>query len=87
MYDDPSIEAALERAARRNNTSAEALRSAMEHESSAELAQALRISLPDAQARMERVQRVLVFNGDWGAGCRLLSDEVRAELLAALEAL
>lgn len=86
MFDDPATEAVLNEAARRNGTDARALRAALEHTSPADLALVLGVPIGDAHERLERVQRVLAFGGDWGAGCRLLSDEVRAELLAALQA-
>ena len=84
LLDDPDIAAALQRAARRNHASAGSLRAAVEHESAGALAQALRIPLPEAGERMNHVRRVLAFGGDWGAGCRLLSDDLRDELLAVL---
>ncbi len=87
MFDDRLIAAALERAARRYGAGVEALRGALEHESAAELMQALGISLVEAKARIGRVERVLAFSGDWGAGCRLLTDDVRDELLAVLDSL
>jgi hypothetical protein len=87
VFDDPQIAAALERAARRYGAGVAALRAALEHESADELMQVLGISLVEARARIGRVERVLAFSGDWGAGCKLLTDDVRDELLAVLDSL
>lgn len=86
MFEDPPIRAALRRAARRNNADAEALCVALQHESADELALALDIPIANARERMGRVQRVLAFTGDWGAGCRLLTDDLRDELVGLFEA-
>ncbi len=60
---------------------------AVEHESAAELAQALHVTEGEAAARLEPVLRAVSIDGDWGAGCKLLTAEVRAELHAALRRL
>ena len=60
---------------------------AIEGESAADLAAAMCISLSDAEARLARVRRAVAIGDDWGAGCKLLTDDVRQELQSALRAL
>lgn len=83
----PTLEAALVRAATRYHADPARLRQAVEAESVRELARVLGIEPTAAAERMERLQRIMVVQNDWGAGCRLLSDDVEAELCAALDAL
>jgi len=84
MMLNPQIEAALEQVAWRYNADLELLRSALSHESAVELAQALGLSAAAAEERMARARRALTVQSDWGAGCKLLTDDVQAELLAAI---
>ncbi len=60
------------------------LMDAVEHESVTELAQVLGISQAEAARRFDPVRRTVTVGDDWGAGCKLLTDELRAELRAAL---
>ena len=60
---------------------------ALQHESGSELAQALRIDQTTAEARLAPIVRAVTVEGDWGAGCKLLTDDVRAELQRALSEL
>ncbi len=75
---------ALAQAAWRHNVELERLQAAVEHESAAELAAVLGLDQPAADAQMARIRRSVTVQGDIGAGCRLLTDDVQAELLAAL---
>jgi hypothetical protein len=84
MILNPQIEAALEQIAWRYNADLHRLRSALSHESAAELAQALGLPAAAAEERMARARRALTVQSDWGAGCKLLTDDVQAELLAAI---
>lgn len=86
MYFEPQIEAIIAEVARRYHADPTHLRAAIEHESAAELAAALRIDPAQAAQRMESVQRILTMQMDWGAGCKLLTDDVQAELRAAIAA-
>jgi hypothetical protein len=70
--------------ARRLGVAPQALADALEHESPVELAAALHIDEADAAARLEPVRRTAAIGDDWGAGCKLLTDEMRADLRAAL---
>ncbi|HSH78155.1 MAG TPA: hypothetical protein VLA19_06450 [Herpetosiphonaceae bacterium] len=65
----------------------EHLMEAVEHESAQELAQVLGLDEREAAARLEPVLRAATVGDDWGAGCKLLTGEVRAELQAALRGL
>ena len=67
--------------------SAEALVRAVVNESPAELARVMGISEQDAALRLEPVLRTTTVGGDWGAGCKLMTDELRAQLAAALRSL
>lgn len=80
-------QAAIERAAGRYEVDAALLGAAINDESAAQLAAVLGLSEPEAHARIEQIQRVLVINSDWGAGCKLLTDEVADQLIAAIDAL
>ena len=81
---NPEIEAVLAQVARRYHADVQQLRQALEDESAAELAAVLQIDRAAAEERMAKIQRAVVVQSDWGAGCKLLSDDVRAELVAAL---
>ena len=81
---DPEIGAVLAQVARRYHADAQQLRQALEDESAAELAAALEIDRAAAEERMAKIQRAVVVQSDWGAGCRLLTDDVRTEMVAAL---
>ncbi len=72
--------AILAEVARGRGVSGEALARAVEGESAAELARASGIDRDTAGAWMDRVGRIVAVEGDWGAGCMLLTDELRAEL-------
>ena len=84
MMLNPQIEAALEQVAWRYNADLERLRAALSHESADDLAQALGLPVAAAEARMARARRALTVQTDWGAGCKLLTDDVQAELLVAI---
>lgn len=66
---------------------ARALIDAVEHESVSELAHVLRIDEAEAARRLEPVRRTVAIGDDWGAGCKLLTDELRVELRTALREL
>ncbi len=84
MMLNAQVEAALEQVAWRYNADLDQLRTALNHESAAELAQVLGLDLAAAEERIARARRALTVQTDWGAGCKLLSDEVQADLLAAI---
>lgn len=84
---DPHVEVAIARAAARYSVSAAPLRSAIVDESATQLATVLGLSQPAAHARIDQIRRVLAANSDWGAGCKLLTDEIAGELIAAIDAL
>ncbi len=65
----------------------ERLLQAVEHESVEELAEVLGLDERESAARLEPVLRAVTVGDDWGAGCKLLTSEVRAELQAALSKL
>ena len=79
------IGAALDRAAQRYGVAPAALHAACAVESADALAVALGLPLAEARVRMERVTRIVQAGGDWGAGCKLLTDEITAELIQAIE--
>lgn len=83
---DPQVEAAIERAAARYGVGAAPLRAAISDESAAQLATVLGLSQPAAHARIDQIRRILAVNSDWGAGCKLLTDEITSELIAAIDA-
>lgn len=80
------IEEALAQVAWRYGADLDVLRSALSHESAEELAQALGIDVAVAQERMARVSRSVSVQTDWGAGCKLLTEDVQQELLEAIAA-
>jgi hypothetical protein len=84
MMITPHLEEALAQVAWRYSADLDRLRAALSHESAAELAQVLGLDTAAAEERMARVRRALMVQTDWGAGCKLLTDDVQADLLAAL---
>lgn len=86
MIVNAQIEEALAQVAWRYNADLDALRSALIHESADELAQALGIEPAAAAERMACVGRSLTVQTDWGAGCKLLTDDVQQELLSTIAA-
>ncbi len=84
---DPDVDAAIERVAARYGVDPQALQAAIADESAQHLADVLGLSLPEAQTRMAPVQRVLAIESDWGAGCKLLTDDLRTDLIAAIDAI
>jgi hypothetical protein len=87
MQIDPTIELALEQLAWRHTCDPGELRAAFEQENPILLAHVLRIAPEVAEGHMRRVQRAVTVQGDVGAGCKLLTDATRDELLAALAAI
>ncbi len=83
---DPQVQAAIERAANRYKVDPVRLGAALNNESAVQLATVLGLSQSESQARIEPIQRVLVVNNDWGAGCKLLTDEITDQLIAAIDA-
>lgn len=73
--------------AQQRGAAPEALIQAVEDESAREVAAALAIDEAEAEARLAPVRRIVAVNDDWGAGCKLLTDELRGELRAALRGL
>ena len=73
--------------ARQLGVATQALVDAVEHESTTELAAVMGITRDEAAARLEPVRRTVTVGDDWGAGCKLLTDEMRAELRVALRKL
>lgn len=86
MLLNAQIEEALAQVAWRYQADLDALRSALSYESADELAQALGIDPAAAEERMAQVSRSVSVQSDWGAGCKLLTDDVQQELLAAIAA-
>ncbi len=80
------VDTALAQAAARYGADPDALRLALEHESADELARVLPLDQTTAEERMARVRRALTVQTDVGAGCKLLTDDVQAELIAAIKA-
>ncbi len=68
----------------RHNADVDELRAAIEGESAVALAAALCIEQGVAEKHMARLKRALTVQFDVGAGCKLLTDDVEAEVLAAL---
>ena len=64
-----------------------ALAAAIEHESAPELAGLLGMTEQEAELRLAPIRRAVAVGDDWSAGCKLLTDEVRAELMSGLRAL
>ena len=81
------IAEALEQVAWRYQVDPAALQAAVAAESVAALAEVLRLLPLDAAERMARIQRTVTVQFDWGAGCKLLTDDVQADLLEAIAAL
>ena len=79
--------AVLAEVAWRCGVAVQTLIAAVEAESAPELAAVLGIGEAEAEARLEPLRRAAMIGDDWGAGCKLLTDEVRAEIRAALRAL
>lgn len=78
---------ALAQVAWRYNVPIEPLQAAIEHESAEELAAVLRLEHAAAQQHMARLRRAVTVQSDIGAGCRLLTDDIQAEVLAVLASL
>lgn len=87
MQIGPTEHAILHEVARRHGATTEDLVHAIEHESVQALALVLGLTPNEGAERMARIGRAVAINDDWGAGCKLLTDDVRAELHAALRAL
>lgn len=81
------IDEALAQLAWRYKADPAQLRHAVEYESAAELAQALGLERDVAEERMGRICRAATVQTDIGAGCKLLTDDVQAEVLTAIAAL
>ncbi len=64
-----------------------ALLEALEAEDPSEVARVLSIPEHEAARRLEPLRRAATVGEDWGAGCKILTDDVRAEIRAALRAL
>ncbi len=73
--------------ARRLDVDVARLTLAVENESAAELGRALQVDDVTARAKLDPIVRLVAMGDDWGAGCRLLTDDMRQELRAALWAL
>ncbi len=82
----PEVDTALAQVAERYGADPHTLCLALEHESADELALVLGLGQAAAEERMARVRRALAVQTDWGAGCKRLTDDVRAELVAAIKA-
>ncbi len=87
MQLNAAMEEALAQVAWRYNAELEVLRMAVQHEAADELARALKLDSDAAQQRMARIQRAATVQTDIGAGCKLLTDDVQAEVLAAIASL
>lgn len=81
------IAEALDQVAWRYRVDSATLQAAVAAESAAALAEVLRLAPSEAAERMARIQRTVTVQSDWGAGCKLLTDDVQAELLEAIAAL
>lgn len=73
--------------ARQAGVDAGALGKAIESEEPAEVARVLSLPEDEAARRLEPLRRAATVGEDWGAGCRLLTDDVSAEIRTALHAL
>jgi hypothetical protein len=82
-----TVDAAVQEAAVRYHADPRSLLLAVIHEAPDELANVLGVEHAVAEAHMERISRILTVQSDWGAGCKLLTDQVQAELAAAIKAL
>lgn len=80
------VNTALAQLAAQYGADLQALQLALEHESADELARVLHLDQAAAAARMARVQRALTVQTDWGAGCKLLTNDVQTELIRAIKA-
>jgi hypothetical protein len=60
---------------------------AIESEEPSEVARVLSIPEHEAARRLEPLRRAATVGEDWGAGCKILTDDVRSEIRAALRAL
>lgn len=87
MQITPQIAEALDQVAWRYQIEPTALQAAFVEESPAALAEALRLPPAEAAERMARIQRMTTVQTDWGAGCKLLTDDMQAELLEEIAAL
>lgn len=86
MMLNEQIEEALAQVAWRYQADLDALRAALSNESAEDLARALGIDAAAAAERMARASRSVSVQSDWGAGCKLLTEDVQQELLAAIAA-
>jgi hypothetical protein len=87
MQIGPTERAILDVVAGKCGATTEDLADVIEQESAEGLARALGLASDEAASRMARIRRAVTIDDDWGAGCKLLTDDVRAELHAALRAL
>lgn len=87
MQITPQIALALDQVAWRYQVDPAALHAAVAAESEAALADVLQLTSAAAAERMARIRRTVTVQFDWGAGCKLLTDDVQAELLEAIAAL
>jgi transposase-like protein len=87
MFMSQEIDAAVVRVARRYSVDSEQLRQALERDSAEELGHVLGLPVIEAENRMAAIRRAHSVTADWGAGCKLLTDDVESELLAVIESL
>lgn len=87
MQIDPTVDLALEQLAWRRACDLDELRAAIAGEHAIALARVLRIEPDLAEAHLRRLQRAVTVQGDLGAGCKLLTDATRDDVLAALAAI
>jgi len=71
-------------AARCAGTDAAQLARAIESESVPDVAAVLNITIKEASERLGPLQRAMSIGDDWGAGCKLLTDDVRQAIRDAL---
>jgi|GEM_PF-5348486 len=81
----PQFDRILTELAARYDADENVLRAAIEDESVVDLGRVL--GLDPSTPELERVVRAVTVQTDLGAGCKLLTDDVQAELLDALAAL
>lgn len=60
---------------------------AIEAEAVSDVAAALHITIKEATERLRPLQRAMSIGDDWGAGCKLLTDDVRQAIREALRTL
>lgn len=84
MQFGPQLTAVIEQVAWKYRSDPLKLRAALEHESARELASVLALDEATAQRRMAEIQRILTVQTDWGAGCKLLTDDVQDALLTTI---